>query len=66
MFSQPILKVRKLDGTRLCQEPGGESAHPVVMDAKSLSYLTVLPYSAFYRPSGSLNAFFYRHCLLTL
>lgn len=66
MLSQPFLKVGELDRPRLGQDARREPAHPVVMDAKGLGYLTVLPYSAFYRLSGSLNAFFYRHYLLTL
>jgi hypothetical protein len=66
MLSQPVFQIRELDSARLCQDAGREPAHPVVMDAKGLGYLTVLPYSAFYRLSGSLNAFFYRHYLLTL
>lgn len=64
--SQPVLEVRKLDGPRLGQDAGREPAHPVVVDAKGFGYLAMLPDSAFYRFSGLLNAFFYRHYLLTL
>lgn len=63
MFSQPALKVRKLDGPRLCQDTGRESANPVVVDAKGLGYLPMLPNPRFNRFPGLFDAFFDIHVL---
>lgn len=63
MLSQPVLKVRKLDGPRLYQEPGCESAHPVVMHAKGLGYVPMLPDPGFNRFTSFFYAFFDIHVL---
>lgn len=63
VFSQPVLKVRKLDGPRLNQEPCRESAHPVVMHAKSFGYVPMLPDPGFNRFPGLFDAFFDIHAL---
>lgn len=63
MLSQPFLEVRELDGSRLNQEPGRESAHPVVMDAKGFGYIPMLPDPGFNRFPGLFDAFFDIHVL---
>lgn len=63
MFSQPILKVRKLDGPRLNQEPCRESTHPVVMDAKCLGYVPMLADPGFNILPGFFDAFLNNHVL---
>lgn len=63
MLRQPFLEVRKLDGPRLNQEPGRESAHPVVMHAKGLRYVPVLPDPRFNILPSFFYAFFDIHVL---
>lgn len=63
MLSQPILKVRKLDGSRLNQEPGSETAHPVVVDAKGFGYVPMLSNPGFNILPSLFDAFLNNHVL---
>jgi hypothetical protein len=58
VLSQPVLEVRELDGARLNQEPGRESADPVVMDAKRFGYIPMLAHSGLNTFSGFFDSFF--------
>lgn len=66
MLSQPVFQLRELGSARFNQGPGRKPAHPVVGNSHGLGYLSMLAHEALYRFSGLLNAFFYRHSVLTL
>lgn len=63
MLSQPLFQVCELDGPRLLQGARGEPAHPVVVYAKGLGYLTVPTGRLIDRFSGFRDAFFDIHVL---
>lgn len=63
MFSDPILKLRELDGPRLLQGAGSETPDPVVGDAKRFGYLAMLANCLFDRFSGLFDAFLNNHVL---
>lgn len=56
MLSQPFLKLREFDGAWLLQGPRREAAHPVVVDAKSRRYGSVLSHLAFNILPGFFNS----------
>ena len=61
MLSQPILKLRELDGARLLQRARGESSDPVVVDAERGGNGPMLADSRLNRFPSLLNPLFYRH-----
>lgn len=61
MFGKPLLQMRELDSARLLQRSRGEPAHPVVVHAKRLGDLPMLPNTGLHIFSGLFNAFFYAH-----
>lgn len=61
MFRKPLLQMSELYSTGLLQCAGGEPAHPVVMHAQRLGYLSMLSYAGLHVFSSLLNAFFYVH-----
>jgi hypothetical protein len=63
MFSQPFLKVGKLNRPRLLQRARGEPSHPVVMDAQCRGYLAVSPDRLIDRFPGLCDAFLNTHVL---
>jgi hypothetical protein len=66
ILSQPFLKMRELNSTRLYELPASKSAHPVVVDPERLGYGPVLPYPLGDLFAGLLYALFYGHLVLTL
>lgn len=63
VFSQPVLKVRELNGARFSQDARREPAHPVVMHAKGFSYVPMLPDPGFNRFPSLFDTFFDIHAL---
>lgn len=63
MLSQPVLKLRELDGAGLLQCAGSKPTHPVVGDAHCFGYVAMLPDSLFDRFSRLFDPFLNIHVL---
>lgn len=66
MLSQPILKLRELNRSRLNQSTGRETANPVVGNAQEGSYLPMPADRLFNRFPSFLDSFFNIHGIAVL
>lgn len=66
MLSQPFLKIRKFDSTRLLQRARREPAHPVVVDPQGCCYGPMMPDCRFNRLPGFFDSFFNIHAVFVL